>query len=155
MHKRLKEFVETMQQGVEGCMNEQGYALKGLFMFNLPAEDAADAEESIPVATMPFPDEFDGTMMNAFIQMFRPQYDVVVMVAETWKSSNPDCAPSEDPDRTEAVIITAYNRKDTYLYISDMTRKPDGTVTMGKWEDMSEGAGGRMMKPYRNPVTDN
>lgn len=148
MHEKIKKFVEDAQESIDKDMKDNGQTLKALFMFNLDEPEEGKKPE---MGVMPLAPDMDGEIINVLVNSMRPQFDVVVMIAESWKSANPKMAPSEDPDRTEVMMIVVYNKENTYIFISDMNRIGDEQVIMGDWEDMSEGAeGGRLNTPYRN-----
>ncbi len=150
MHEKLKEFIESTQEGITQDMKNNGRTLKALLMFDLEEEDENGKTK---IGMMPLPDEADGPFISGLVQSLRPQFDVVAMIAESWKNANKDMAPSEDPDREEVVILAVYTKEKNYLYMSDMSRISDEQVIMGDWSDMNEEgeAQGRLAQPHRNP----
>ena len=149
MHKKLETFIETTQAAVNDDMRDSGVTMKALFLFDLD-----DSDEKTKVGVVPIPPAMEGDVITALVNKFRPEFDVVAMVAESWKGSNPDLAPSEDPEREECIMMVVYNRKDIHMYISDMNRISDTQVIMGEWTKMdTENIGGRMAEPYKNPVS--
>lgn len=68
----------------------------------------------------------------AFLRFLRETHPVVVLVSEIWaskrdKGNDPykQTRPSEDPKRTEMVMISVWDESRTILIGADITRNPD------------------------------
>jgi hypothetical protein len=82
--------------------------------------------------------------MVRFIHQQREQNDACVLVVECWQSILPPSEfgrayqeritpPSEDPNRTECVMVTLYEGGRIVAFIAEITRQDNGAPTLGDW----------------------